>query len=394
MTEPSSKRARTEGGSSVLAGQFLCHNGAHLSADRKAALVSTASALATKGKGITACDESAANVGLRLEEVGVANTEENRRKYRQMLFETKGANAYLSGAILDPETLIQKSTTTGETFPKVLDGLGIVTGVKPSLKTYTLPGTGGDTVMQGLDSLAARLATYYSQGARFTKWRAPLEIEVTQGRPTRLAIEANMRDLARFALISQAEGLVPIVEPDVILTGTHDLEQAVAVNTEIASVLYHSMLEHGVFMEGCILKVNMVNPGRGCTITYTVQEIALANVQVLERTMPVAIPGVNYLSGGQTLADACARLSAINQVYTARGRNSPWNISFSWSAAIQLPVLAVCRTKGGDLDAALGDMSSLYLAELKMAASAAVGGHQWEGEAGAHRGAGTGGADE
>jgi len=186
-----SKRARTDDAlpSSVLHGQFACHNGAHLPSDRKAALRATAVALAAPGKGITACDESAGTIGTRLEAVGVANTEENRRVYRQMLFEAPGAAQYLSGAILDPETLTQTSTTSNQPFPKVLEGLGIVPGTKPHLKTYTLPGTGGDTVMQGLDSLAARLAQYYAQGARFTKWRAPLEIDVANGRPTRLAIE-------------------------------------------------------------------------------------------------------------------------------------------------------------------------------------------------------------
>ena len=251
MQQPSAKRSRTgeDGTTSSLVGR-TCHNGAHLSIERKESLASIATALATTGKGITACDESAGTIGTRLDAVGIENTEENRRKYRQMLFETEGANTYLCGAILDPETLTQKSTTNGQLFPNVLESLNIITGVKPHLKTYTLPGTGGDTVMQGLDSLSVRLATYYAQGARFTKWRAPLEIDAEHGRPSRLAIEANMRDLARFALISQAEGLVPIVEPDVVLTGNHDLPLAVAANTEIAAMLYHSMLEHGVFMEG------------------------------------------------------------------------------------------------------------------------------------------------
>lgn len=314
----------------------LCHNGSHLAKEAKAALEQTALKLATHGKGITACDESAGTIGTRFEAVGVQNTEGNRIKYRQMLFEASGAANYLSGAILDPETLSQKSTTsTGETFPARLLSLGIIPGVKPHLKVYTLPGTHGDTVMQGLDSLATRLAGYYKLGARFTKWRAPFEVDISTGRPTRLAIEANMRDLARFALISQAEGLVPVVEPDVVMKGDHDLTEAVAINTEIAAMLYHSMLESGVFMEGCILKVNMINPGKACPIAYTVEDIAEANLAVLRRTMPTAIPGVNFLSGGQSLEDSCARLSAINRI---KG-NSPWNISFSWSAAIQMPLM-------------------------------------------------------
>ena len=160
-----------------------------------------------------------------------------------MLFEAPEASNYLSGAILDPETLSQKSSSSNISFPSVLSSKGIIPGVKPHLKVYTLPGTGGDTVMQGLDSLAARLSEYYKLGARFAKWRSPFEINLSSGRPTKFAIEANMRDLARFALICQSEGLVPIVEPDVMLNGDHNLSTAVAINTEIASTLYHSMLE-------------------------------------------------------------------------------------------------------------------------------------------------------
>jgi fructose-bisphosphate aldolase class I len=186
--------------------------------------------------------------------VGVENIEENRRKYRQMLFTAHGCDKYLCGAILDPETLDQKSDT-GSLFPDLLNSKGIIPGVKPHLKTYVLPGTIGDTVMQGLDSLADRLKTYYAKGARFTKWRAPFDVDVATGRPTRFAIESNMNDLARFALISQAEGMVPLVEPDVMMKGTHTLEQAVYINTQIQSTLYRAMLEAGVYMEVHLFKI-------------------------------------------------------------------------------------------------------------------------------------------
>jgi fructose-bisphosphate aldolase class I len=195
--------------------------------------------------------------------------------------------------------------------------------------------------MQGLDSLSSRCSEYYKQGARFTKWRAPFDIDVSTGKPTRYAIEANMKDLARFALISQAEGLVPLVEPDVTLKGNHNLETAIAINTEIVAMLYHSMIEQGVYMEGCVLKVNMINAGIDCSSSYTVEDIARANLDVLQRTMPTAIPGVNFLSGGQSLEDACARLSCINRMKT---HIHPWNISFSWSAAIQMPLFAICKS--------------------------------------------------
>lgn len=191
--------------------------GTFLSAAEKAALEETAAAVATPGKGITACDEGPGTIGDRFEAVGIKNTEENRRLYRQMLFETNGCEKYLSAAILDPETLYQRSDG-GLMFPEVLAKKGIVPGVKPHLKIYTLPGTNGDTVMQGLDSLAVRCKEYYAAGARFAKWRSPLLINMAKGCPTDLAIKANMQDLARYALICQSEGLMPIVEPDISLS--------------------------------------------------------------------------------------------------------------------------------------------------------------------------------
>lgn len=211
-------------------------NGAHLSAAQKAELAEIAQLVARPGKGITACDEGPATIGARFEAVGVENSEETRRAYRQMLFETEGANDYLAAAILDPETLYQSSSTSGDKFPKVLADRGIVPGVKPHLKVYALPGCGGETVMQGLDSLAARCAEYRAAGARFAKWRSPLEIR--DGQISRLAIETNMHDLARYALICQAEGLMPIVEPDISLVGDYDLETAIQVNVQVQAELY------------------------------------------------------------------------------------------------------------------------------------------------------------
>jgi len=355
------------------------HGGAFLSAEEKARLEEIAARIATPGKGITACDEGPGTIGSRFEAVGVENTEEHRRVYRQMLFETEGANEHLAAAILDPETIFQKNDE-GVLFPEKLKALGISPGCKPHLKVFALPGTSGDTVMQGLDSLNVRLAQYAAGGCEFAKWRSPLEIDVASGRPTRLAVEANMRDLARYALISQAEGLVPIVEPDVSLKGSHDLETALAVNTAIQAELYHAMIEHGVYMEGTILKANMVNPGLSCPVDYSVEDIAEANLQLLRRCMPVAIRGVNYLSGGQSLEDAAARLSAINK---AKRPTDPWNLSFSWSAALQFPLFDLCTGQAGVMP--LDAMSALYAAELKIASDAARGLYDWPGTDGAHR---------
>ena len=234
--------------------------------------------------------------------------------------------------------------------------------------------------MQGLDSLAERCKTYYKAGARFAKWRSPFTIDSGSGRPTDLAIQSNMRDLARYALICQSEGLVPIVEPDVSLAGNQTLEEAIDVNIRIQSVLFKAMIDYGVYMAGTILKSNVVNPGRDCPESYSVEEIANANVFVFEQSFPVAIPGANYLSGGQTLEDAAARLSAINKA----NKKGPWNLSFSFSQAFQLPLLELCKGKGGEMP--LDEMSQLYLEELKIASAAAKGEHEWKQGEGDHRG--------
>lgn len=242
--------------------------GSFLSDAQKAALRETAQKVATPGKGITACDESAGTIGGRFEAVGIENTEENRRRYRQMLFTAPGCEQYLSAAILDPETLYQKADD-GTLFPQVLTKRGIVPGVKPHLKVYTLPGTNGDTVMQGLDSLAVRCKEYYQAGARFAKWRSPLVIDTEKQCPTDLAIRANMHDLARYALICQSEGLMPIVEPDISLSGSHTLEEAVQVNSRVQAELFKAMIDHGIYMPGSTLKPSIINPGHDCPLSYT-----------------------------------------------------------------------------------------------------------------------------
>ena len=363
-----------------MSGIGACHAGAFLSAEEKAHLEKIAAMIGMPGKGITACDEGPGTIGDRFEAVSVENTEENRRAYRQVLFESKGANDYLSAAILDPETLYQKSSTNGELFPKVLMDLGIVPGVKPHLKIYALPGQNGATVMQGLDSLAARCKEYKAAGCEFAKWRSPMEIDASNGQPSDLTIEANMRDLARYALICQAEGLCPIVEPDISLKGDHDLETAVRVNVKVQAELFHQMNLHGVYLEGAVLKSNMVNPGKECKTGYTVEEIAEANLQVFRRCFPTAMVTANFLSGGQSLEDASARLDAINK---QKGPKDPWNLSFSWSAAIQMPLFQLCKGKDGlQLDA----MGELYMKELKIASAAALGKHERKKGEGDHKG--------
>jgi len=358
-------------------GNHSVHNGAHLTKERKAELERVCEHIATRGKGITACDEGPGTIGDRFAKYGIANSEEARRAYRQMLFEAPGAGSYLCAAILDPETLYQRSSSAGTPlFPDRLKALGILPGVKPHLKVYALPGQSGATVMQGLDSLAARLEEYKKAGAVFAKWRSPLVIDEANGQPSDFVIQANMNDLARYALVCQDVGLVPIIEPDVSLSGDHTLEASVAINTKIQATLYKACLDHGVFMEGTVLKSNIVNPGKKCAVAYTVDEIAQANIDVFRRCLPVAIRTANFLSGGQSLADAAARLSVMNQ----KKGSFPVNLSFSWSAALQMPLFALCK---GELR--LKEMEALYLENLKVASAAARGEHKPKAGEGDHK---------
>lgn len=204
----------------------------------------------------------------------------------------------------------------------------------------------------------------------FAKWRSPLAIDEASGMPSDLVIESNMNDLARYALICQDVGLVPIIEPDVSLSGAHTLEAAVAINTKIQAALYAACLEHGCFMEGMVLKSNIVNPGKKCATNYSAAAIAQANLDVFRRVMPIAVRSANFLSGGQSLADASARLSLMNKLNAASPRPLPVNLSFSWSAALQMPLFALCK---GELK--LAEMEALYLKELAVASAAAKGEH-------------------
>merc|ERR1719161_254350 len=227
--------------------------------------------------------------------------------------------------------------------------------------------------------LAERLREYKAAGCVFAKWRSPLDIDIAAGKPSQLANECNMRDQARYALICQSEGLVPIVEPDLVLKGDHTLEDAVEINVRVNNMLFQSLAEHGVHLDGAILKVNMVNAGKDCTQTFTPEQIADANLRTLRRCLPVSVRTVNYLSGGQTLQDAAARLDAINRLKAKRGgdRYAPWNLSYSWSAAIQLPLFEFCKDPNLERDAASGlplkAMAAAYVANLKVASAAAKG---------------------
>ena len=348
-----------------------------LSPEAKAELEGVCRTIATSGKGISACDESGRTINPRFEAVGVTPTEELRRAYRQTLFDTPGATDYLAAVILDPETVGQKADD-GTPFPDYLKKKGLLPGVKPSLTVYALPGTSGETCMQGLDFLAKRCAEYKAAGCTFAKWRSPLTIDVAKGTPSALAIETNMRDLARYALICQSEGLVPIVEPDLVLKGDHSLEDAVEANARVNMELFRACADYGVYMEGTLLKTNLVNPGKDCSETYSLEQIADANLRMLRRVLPVAVQSVNYLSGGLDLDAASGRLAAINDLKKRRGgdRYAPWNLSFSWSACIQLPLFQLCKTAAADASGLPRKaIQALYIKNLAVAKDAALGKH-------------------
>ncbi|KAL2914754.1 Fructose-bisphosphate aldolase 4, cytosolic [Polyrhizophydium stewartii] len=307
-------------------------------------LAETAKAIVAPGKGILAADESTGTIALL--PINVENVEENRRVYRELLF-TAGAELrhYLGGAILFEETLFQK-TKDGKPFADVLREQGIIVGIKVDKGTVNLSGTDAETTTTGLDGLAERAQKYYEAGARFAKWRSVLKIG--KGQPSPLAVLENANVLARYASICQANGLVPIVEPEILMDGEHDLETAVEATQTVLAAVYKALSDHKIFLEGTLLKPNMVCPGADCKIKYTPADIARATVTVLRRTVPAAVPGITFLSGGQSEEEATVHLNEMNRVPEVR----PWALTFSYGRALQATVLKVWGGKHENIPAA------------------------------------------
>jgi len=296
--------------------------------DRQDELRRIARALVAPGKGILAADESNASMSKRLDMVKMENNEENRRKYRQMLLCCgKEMSEHIGGVILFHETLYQKNDD-GTPFVKVLQQNGIVPGIKVDTGVQPLAGTDGETTTQGLDGLAEKCAQYKKDGAHFTKWRSVLKIQANT--PSYQAMMENANVLARYASICQMNRLVPIVEPEVLPDGDHDLETARCVTEEVLNFVFHALHTHHVFLEGILLKPNMITPGVKCQKRATSDEIAQATVQTLQRFVPPAVPGVVFLSGGQPEDEATANLNAMNRL-----PNRPWALSFSFARALQ-----------------------------------------------------------
>jgi fructose-bisphosphate aldolase class I len=303
-----------------------------------AELVATANAISSPGKGILAADESTGTIGKRFAPINVENIEENRRKYRELLFTTPNLNENISGVIMYEETLFQNDKD-GKPFVDLLKEQGIIAGIKVDMGVQPLPGTDGETVTQGITDLGKRCKRYYEKGARFAKWRAVIVIK-DSGCPTQLSIDQNAATLARYAAICQANGLVPIVEPEVLMDGSHPLERSAVVTEKVLARCYQLLSDHHVLLEGTLLKPNMVRPGADCKLPCTPTDIARATVRVLQHTVPVAVPGITFLSGGMSEEDATLALNEINKL---KGK-SPWSLTFSYGRALQQSVL---KTWGG-----------------------------------------------
>ena len=295
-------------------------------------LQATIASLIQPGKGILAADESLPTIAKRFQPLGIANTDENRRAYRSLLFTAPGADASISGAILFEETLGQRADD-GAFLPEVLARRGIVPGIKVDKGTTSLVNAPGDLITRGLDGLSERLKGYKVQGARFAKWREVYGI--TDRNPTPLGIEANAEALAGYAAICQAEGVVPIVEPEVLIDGDHTMDRCREVAETVLHAVFHALHRHKVILEYMILKPSMVLPGKDCPPKATPEQVATATVEVLRRTVPAAVPGILFLSGGQRPVEATANLNAMNLQFP----NAPWQLSFSYGRALQDPVI-------------------------------------------------------
>ena len=309
-----------------------------------AELERTARALVAPGKGILAADESFGTIEKRFKSINVESTEENRRAYREMLFTTRGAGEFVSGVILFDET-IRQSTADGKPFTAVLEEEGIIPGIKVDKGAKALAGFPGEKVTEGLDGLRERLAEYRELGARFTKWRAV--IAIGDAIPTRFCIDANAHALARYAALSQEAGLVPIVEPEVLMDGDHTIERCFDVTETTLKSVFFQLHAHRVVLEGTLLKPNMVLSGKSCPRQADVEEVARQTVACLMRSVPAAVPGIVFLSGGQGPEEATAHLNAMN----AMGPH-PWQLSFSYGRALQAPALEAWRGRPENVAAA------------------------------------------
>ena len=307
-------------------------------------LEAIANSLVEDGKGILAADESHRTIKKRFDSIGIASTAESRRSYREMLFTTDGLENYISGVILFDETLRQ-STGDGVAFPELLSRKGVIPGIKADTGLKPMALHPGEQITEGLDGLKERIEEYSSMGARFAKWRAV--ISIGEGLPTFRCIESNAYTLAQYSAICQEAGMVPIVEPEVLMAGDHSIERCEEVTTDTLRIVFSELLVHRVQLEGVLLKPNMVLPGDQCADQRSVEEVAEATVRCLRRTVPGAVSGVVFLSGGQSPGLSTAHLNEMNK----RGV-FPWKLSFSYGRALQEPALKAWAGENGNASVA------------------------------------------
>lgn len=308
-------------------------------------LKSVANAIVAEQKGVLAADESSPTIKKRFDSIKVESTEESRRRYREILFTTEGIERYIGGVILFDETLRQ-GTRDGTPFARLLSGRGIVPGIKVDKGAKALALYPGDKIAEGLDGLRERLAEYKQLGAKFAKWRAVIEIN-ERDVPSAFGIRANAHALARYAALCQEIDLVPIVEPEVLMDGAHDIDRCEVVTSRVLEAVFAELDVHRVMFDGMLLKPNMVVPGMKCPQQAGVQQVAEATLRCLRRYVPAAVPGIVFLSGGQSAEDATDHLNAMN----AMGPQ-PWQVSFSYGRALQAPVLAAWRGQESNVAAA------------------------------------------
>ena len=321
-------------------------------------LAATATALVAPGKGILAADESSGTIKKRFDSIEVESTEDNRRAYRELLFTTEGAAEFVSGVILYDETLRQRAAD-GTPLAEVLSRQGIIPGIKVDTGTKGLAGFGGEKITEGLDGLADRLATYRDLQARFTKWRAV--ITIGDGLPTAGCIRANAEALGRFAASSQEAGLVPIVEPEVLMDGDHTIQRCDQVTRDTLAAVFGALHRHRVHLDGMLLKPNMVVSGSDAPTQASVEEVAERTVAALRDHVPASVPGIVFLSGGQSDEAATAHLNAMNRL-----GNVPWQLSFSYGRALQAPALKAW--KGEPANGPAAQRAFLHRARLNGAA--------------------------
>jgi fructose-bisphosphate aldolase, class I len=317
-------------------------------------LEETARALVAPGKGILAADESDGTIKKRFDSIGTESTEDTRRAYRDLLFTTDGAADYVSGVILYDET-IRQSSVGGTPFPKLLESQGVIPGIKVDKGAKELANSPGETITEGLDGLRERLAEYYELGARFTKWRAV--ITIGPDIPSEYCLWTNAHALARYAALSQEGGLVPIVEPEVLMDGDHSIETSFEVTSKTLHAVFTELRDQRVRFEQMLLKPNMVLSGYEAPQRAGFQEVAEATVRCFRRHVPAAVPGIVFLSGGQTDEDATSHLNAMN----AMGPH-PWELSFSYGRALQAPALKAWRGEAANVGA--GQAAYLHRARM------------------------------